>query len=153
MIRLGSIALVVLALTACGTPAAPHAGKIAAPVQIAIFATSAPKPGRLADISVTTRALSDNPLVIIRVDLPEDVALFSGDTHWQGPMQRTEVRVMNFTVRVPETDSAVIRAQALAHWEDNVFGAHAQLMLGRRAKPAMPALPPAQGGIRDFPLD
>ncbi len=153
MTRLGSIALVVLALTSCGTPAAPYAGKIASPVQIAIFATSPLTPGRLADISVTTRALSDNPLVIIHVELPEDIALFSGDTHWQGPMQRTEMRVMNFTVRVPETGRAIIRAQAHAHWEDNVFGARAQLILGSRAKPATPALPPARGGIRDFPLD
>lgn len=153
MSRLGFIAISVLSLVADGTWAASHAGKISAPVQITIAAEDALTPGRLADFTVTAIALADTPAVSISVDLPDDLAVFSGDTEWQGPMQRSETRILTFTLRIPEHGAAAIHARALAHWGETVFGTQAALDLGANAKPSSPVLPPAHDGIRDFPLD
>lgn len=153
MSRIGFIALCVIAFTACGPAAKAVAGKTSPPVQLTIETTNAPEPGRLTDVSVKAVALADTPQVELIVDLPDDLALFSGDTHWQGAMRRGEARTLRFRLRVPESGAGVVHARALARWGETVFGTQAALHIGMGAKPIGPALPPAREGVRDFPVD
>ncbi|MGE0082041.1 MAG: hypothetical protein AB7U81_12160 [Thiohalomonadaceae bacterium] len=153
MSRLGLITFSLLALLTGIASAAPHVGKISMPVQIGMEAEDEPVPGRLAAFTVTAVALADTPVVSIAVDLPDELAVFSGDTEWQGPMRRNERRVLTFTLRVPEQGAAEIRAHAQA-WSDGfVFSTRAALQLGAAAAPVPSPLPPARDGIRDFSLD
>lgn len=154
MSRLGFTTLSLIFFLTGSASAATHVGKISAPVQISIAAEEGTTPGGLAEFTVTAVALADTPVVSIAVDLPDELAVFSGDTEWQGPMRRSETRVLTFTLRVPEQHGmAEIRARARAWWGDNVFGTQAVLLLGADAKPVASAFPPARDGIRDVPLD
>ncbi len=152
MSRLGFIALLAVTVSALGASAAAHAGKISAPVHITIEARSTPQPGRLADVAVTVVSLADIPAVSIEVDLPDDLAVFSGDTHWQGPMHRSESRTLGFTLRVPE-GGALIQARALARWGETTFGSTAELRFGTDPGTARHRMPRAHNGIREFPVD
>lgn len=153
MSRLGLTTLSLLIGLTGVASAAAHGGKLAAPVQISIGVEGEAAPGRLTDVTVTAVALADTPAVSIAVDLPDELAVFSGDTEWQGPMRRGEARALTFALRVPEHGTAAIRAHARAYWGDTMFGTQAALQLGAEVKTSSSALPPARDGIRDFPLD
>ena len=144
--------------TAChgATPFRPTE-KPGIPVTMSIEPVGAVERGAITGFTVIATALTECPDFSLDVDLPDGLALFSGDLHQRGPVRANTQFRLTFALRVPHTGNHVIKATARMQFGPlNAFEASATHLIGSPAKPT-----PSDAGvsterngesIREYPL-
>lgn len=153
---LAAIALLFTA-TDCrsATPGHPKPGM---PVTIAMEIPRDIERGEIGEVTVVATALIDSDDFSLDVQLPREVALYSGDLHQRGAVRANTRFRLGLMVRMPAEGNPVITATArLRAGEAGAFEATARCAI---TEPG-PAAPSAQTGVlmersgervREFPI-
>jgi hypothetical protein len=130
--RASIAALAAVALFAGCRPVSHDAAaekKPGSPLSLTIATTGAVEPGEIGHFTVAATVLADGMLTL-DVDLPEGLALYSGDLHQEGPARKDTEYRLTFSIRVPESGSRAITATARIQRPEGGFIAKETYVLG-----------------------
>lgn len=135
-----AIALISSLILGCqtsgGEATAVTMGKAAAPISIQIEPdTEKLVPGDIIDFRITATSPVAVPQLELSVDVPDTLAVFSGDRDWRGPLAAGERQELVLAIRIPEQGGQRITATAVARFESGqAMAARDVYVLGQAQK-------------------
>lgn len=123
-------------------PAMDNVGKPSAPISVRIEPDDPVRtPGEIVDFRITTASSVAIPELELTVDVPDSLAVYSGDRYWLGPLPAGGRHELVLAIRIPEQGGQRITAAAVARFGDgHAMMAQDVFILGsEQRRPAGPA--------------
>lgn len=93
-------------------------GKPSAPISVRVEPDDEQfNPGEIVDFRITVTSSVAIPDLHLSVDVPDALAVFSGDRQWRGPLAAGQRQELVLAIRIPEQGGQHITATAVARFE------------------------------------
>jgi len=115
-------ALLTVFSAGCGSGKSAETGvmksKPSAPLSVKIEPDSDElEPGQVVDFRITVSSPVPIPRLELSVDVPDTLAVFSGDRQWAGPLPAGQRQELVLAIRIPDSRGNHITANAVAYFE------------------------------------
>lgn len=124
-------------------------GKPSAPLTVRIEPDEEkPQPGQIVDFRISASSPVPVPELELSVDVPDELAVYSGDQYWLGPLPAGGRHELVLAIRIPEEPGQRITATAVARFEDGQAMSAMDVYLLGREQPGS-AAPESRDTIHD----